>query len=96
MRLDHLLSKGKSKGCISVRMSNREKKEEETSKKHLVPMRREETPVPIPNTTVKRPAAEDTMRETAWESRWVPDPLKKFRLNLSAIRAHDNVAGSGD
>ena len=36
-------------------------------------MRLLETPVPIPNTTVKRKTAEDTMLETAWESRWIPD-----------------------
>ena len=32
-----------------------------------------ETPVPIPNTTVKTQAADGTMLETAWESRWVPE-----------------------
>ena len=37
-----------------------------------------ETPVPIPNTTVKTQAADGTMLETAWESRWVPDPLCKI------------------
>ena len=36
-------------------------------------MRGGATPVPIPNTTVKTSAADDTMRETAWESRWPPD-----------------------
>ena len=36
-------------------------------------MRLGETPVPIPNTTVKTQAADGTMLETAWESRWVPD-----------------------
>ena len=30
------------------------------------------TPVPIPNTMVKTQAAEDTVLETAWESRWLP------------------------
>ena len=34
------------------------------------------TPVPIPNTMVKTQAADDTMLETAWESRWMPDFLK--------------------
>ena len=34
-------------------------------------MRPWETPVPIPNTTVKTWAAENTMLETAWEDRWV-------------------------
>ena len=38
----------------------------------LVAMRLGDTPVPIPNTTVKTQAAENTMLETAWEDRWVP------------------------
>ena len=37
-------------------------------------MRLRATPVPIPNTMVKTQTAEDTMLETAWESRWLPDP----------------------
>ena len=36
-------------------------------------MRLGETPVHIPNTMVKTQAADDTMLETAWESRWMPD-----------------------
>ena len=36
-------------------------------------MRLGETPVHIPNTMVKTEAADDTMLETAWESRWLPD-----------------------
>ena len=36
-------------------------------------MRLWDTPVPIPNTTVKTWAADGTMLETAWESRWMPD-----------------------
>ena len=44
-------------------------------------MRSGETPVPIPNTTVKTRAAESTMLETAWEDRWLPDPKKKRRFN---------------
>ena len=39
-------------------------------------MRAEVTPVPIPNTTVKIRAADGTMLETAWESRWLPDYSK--------------------
>ena len=31
------------------------------------------TLVPIPNTTVKPQAADGTILETIWESRWVPD-----------------------
>ena len=36
-------------------------------------MRLGDTPVPIPNTTVKTQTADGTMLETAWESRWMPD-----------------------
>ena len=42
-------------------------------------MRLRETPVPIPNTMVKPQAADGTALETVWESRWMPDPLKKNR-----------------
>ena len=41
----------------------------------LVVMRLGDTPVPIPNTMVKTWAADGTMLETAWESRWLPDYL---------------------
>ena len=47
-----------------------------------VAMRPGETPVHIPNTMVKTWTADDTMLETTWESRWLPDYLK----NLSVIR----------
>ena len=47
--------------------------------KFPVAMRFGDTPVPIPNTMVKTEAAEDTMLETAWESRWLPESLKRFR-----------------
>ena len=40
-----------------------------------VAMRSGDTPVPIPNTMVKTWAADGTMLETAWESRWLPDSL---------------------
>ena len=43
------------------------------NKKILVPMRFGETPVPIPNTTVKTQTAEGTTLVTMWENRWVPD-----------------------
>ena len=36
-------------------------------------MRLGETPVPIPNTMVKTFAADGTMLETIWESRWMLD-----------------------
>ena len=47
-----------------------------------MPMRLGETPVPIPNTTVKTKAAENTILETIWEDRWVPDPIKKEYLSM--------------
>ena len=34
-------------------------------------------PVPIPNTEVKPGGAEDTWLETTWESRTLPDSMKK-------------------
>ena len=37
-----------------------------------------ETPVPIPNTTVKTHAADGTILETIWESRWVPDTKRAY------------------
>ena len=40
-------------------------------------MRLGETPVPIPNTTVKTQEADGTALETVWESRWLPEPQKK-------------------
>ena len=45
----------------------------------LVAMRLWETPVPIPNTTVKTQAADGTALETMWESRWPPDQKEKNR-----------------
>ena len=42
----------------------------------LASMRLGDTPVPIPNTTVKTQEADGTALETVWESRWMPDPLK--------------------
>ena len=43
----------------------------------LVPMRLGDTPVPIPNTTVKTQSADGTALETVWESRWAPDQKRK-------------------
>ena len=40
-------------------------------------MRLGETPVPIPNTTVKTQAADGTILETIWESRRLPDYRKE-------------------
>ena len=43
-------------------------------------MRAGDTPVPIPNTTVKTWAADGTALETVWESRWAPDQKENNRL----------------
>ena len=71
MRLDHLLSKEKVevRMCFSVELSRK------LNKIFLVSMRLWETPVPIPNTTVKTQAADGTALETVWESRWMPDQM---------------------
>ena len=44
-----------------------------------VVMRLWETPVPIPNTTVKTQAADDTWLETARESKWLPESIIKAK-----------------
>ena len=51
-------------------------------KEYPVPMRPGDTPVPIPNTTVKTRSADGTMLETAWESRRVPDIKKTKETGL--------------
>ena len=53
--------------------------------KFLVLMRLGETPVHIPNTMVKTLAADDTILETVWESRWMPD---LNGLIAQPVRAH--------
>ena len=57
--------------CFTVELSRKD------LNKFLVPMRLGETPVPIPNTTVKTQSADGTALETVWESRWAPDQKKK-------------------
>ena len=69
MRLDHLLSNKEEE----VRVLDTVESLIRGFSKLLVPMRLGDTPVPIPNTMVKTQAADGTMLETAWESRWVPD-----------------------
>ena len=49
---------------------------------YLVAMRGGDTPVPIPNTKVKASAADGTMLETAWESRWLPDLQNCFTSDM--------------
>ena len=77
MRLDHLLSKEEEVRVLNtvqcfVESGIRKEEAVKVTRKFLVSMRVGETPVPIPNTTVKTYAADGTMLETAWESRWMP------------------------
>ena len=59
-----------------------------------VAMRLGETPVPISNTMVKPQAADGTALETVWESRWLPNHLRKkakaflyrYRHDTSGVR----------
>ena len=77
MRLDHLLSKEASRGCVTVWMLRAECGDVQGETDNLifpVTIRLGETPVPIPNTMVKTQAADGTILETIWESRWLPDP----------------------
>ena len=74
MRLDHLLSKEEEVEDVSL-LSCRE-----AAKRFLVPMRAGGTPVPIPNTMVKTRAADGTMLETVWKSRWAPESFLKGSL----------------
>ena len=56
-------------------------------------MRLRETPVPMPNTTVKTQAADDTWLETARESKWLPEFNKKDvvskAINLRGLSARE-------
>ena len=46
-------------------------------------MRIWETPVLIPNTMVKTYAADDTVLETIWESRWLPDKKQEMKREVN-------------
>ena len=73
MRLDHLLSKEKEVGIVLLLSIQRKQATAEMDMNLLVAMRLGETPVHIPNTMVKTQTADDTILETVWESRWLPD-----------------------
>ena len=50
------------------------------------------TPVPIPNTMVKTQAADGTALETVWESRWLPNSIRKKAKVLLLYRyRHDKM-----
>ena len=77
MRLDHLLSKDEEVEYRCVLLLGYQGKQV-----FLVPMRLGDTPVPIPNTTVKTQAADGTALETVWESRWAPDQKEEKQHGL--------------
>ena len=54
----------------------------------LVAMRLGDTPVHIPNTMVKPKAAEDTMLETVWKNRWLPDLIKTLNGGIAQLGEH--------
>ena len=58
-------------------------------------MRARETPVNIPNTTVKPRAADDTVLETAWESRWLPAFKKEKKARVARRKSQAKAAGGG-
>ena len=79
MRLDHLLSKEMGEVGVALLLICQGQ-----VKTLLVVLLLGDTPVLIPNTMVKTQAADGTILETVWESRWLPDLFKKIaekRLN---------------
>ena len=56
-------------------------------------MRLGETPVPIPNTMVKPPAADDTVLETVWESRRLPEEKRNNPQGLSIWKSRTGLMG---
>ena len=56
---------------------------------YLAATRPGDTRVPIPNTKVKAWAADGTVLETAWESRWLPDLIKSFTSDERLKQYHN-------
>ena len=51
-------------------------------------------PVPIPNTEVKRPSADDTALVTEWENRSPPESTKNsFDPRVAGVMAREKSAG---
>ena len=61
----------------------------------LASMRLGDTPVPIPNTTVKTQAADGTALETVWESRWLPE-LEKRKTGFTSDQRIEGIQFSDD
>ena len=53
------------------------------------------TLVPIPNTIVKTQAADGTILETIWESRWVPDLKKEKSLERVFLERYLSIDKPG-
>ena len=53
-----------------------------------------DTPVLIPNTMVKTQAADGTILETVWESRWLPDPFGGIAQLGEHLPCKQGVKGS--
>ena len=60
----------------------------------LVVMRVGDTPVLIPNTMVQTQAADGTILETVWESRWLPDPYGGIAQLGEHLPCKQGVKGS--
>ena len=58
-------------------------------------MRPGETPVPIPNTTVKTGEADGTALETMWESRWLPE-FEKRKTGFTSDQRIEGIQFSDD
>ena len=58
-------------------MSESRARVEKQNTNFSVAMRLGVPPVPIPNTMVKTQAADGTALETVWESRWLPNSLRR-------------------
>ena len=87
MRLDHLLSKEEVEGSDDDARNYHSYVFHYSVINHwksLAVIRQGDTPVPMPNTTVKTLSADSTSLETVRESRWQPE----HGLIAQLVRAH--------
>ena len=74
--------------CFTVELSS-------ITQRFLLAMRPGETPVPIPNTTVKTRAADGTALETVWESRRLPE-FNFCTLKTAYVTSYNKTSGVGE
>ena len=86
MRLDHLLSKEKEEVGGALLLVCRR-----VNKIFAVAIRNGETPVLIPNTTVKPGTAESTLLETAREDRWLQLQINNADLKSGIVSRDSGV-----